>query len=833
MVELNECYTCSNNVPYIANDDTYDSTSEVNNNISIHDQKNSYSDNSPDLNNKNFVPPDLDNPPATIPLKPLYNRYCLIKQLGCGSFGTVTLAKALYDCGSNTDKRQFKNSLLYRDPSIIGNNITKTQNIVAIKTMMSRLPTLHDYKKIREIKFILRVPANKHLVQIYEIFIDDLYYQLHIVMEYMDQNLYQMMKRRRNRIFSYPSLKSILAQIVSGLRHIHQYNFFHRDIKPENILISPSSTYFDKQWLREGNYQDNYVVKLADFGLARDIFNKHHFTSYVSTRWYRSPEILLRNGFYSKPLDIWAFGCVAIEVTTFEPLFPGSDEIDQIWKILKMLGSPNRIFVDKKNDIPSGGYWNDCLKLTNRLKLQFPDIDGISIDTLLPNPQLRDLIDVVKKCLLWDPLKRSTVEELINMNFFKDTIAQEELFQRQRECKTNTEQAMLFAGINSNSINNYAQQELLFNKNKEEISLDDLDNDENGKLTVIDAPTILMDFDNKEPKDEKMPYGTFFTDDNWDPSCPLEADKHVSHHDMLNNFHNELEQFCEETEEFLANAVDSDSGSNYITDDELSKEIEKSLNYYPMPREQPNSSSSYSLKQQTNINCDSTNNQNLNVSINNNENDQLYSNFVNNSIAADINIEPLIIDSNNVDCDEFELITEELPPDLCNEEEDDKVFKMNNYNYQQTFGNFNETNGHSTTTDSKNNFTPRIFLPNNSTVDNGNYNSSNFNGFTKGNYMNETYYSNNAVNTNPIDIPNYSNNNPNFFKFTSDIHNNADDNKDINNNRNILNNRRANDHGTNHTNSNLQYTNQTNDINDRSRKNYDKSSTNFFSNMTF
>jgi len=59
---------------------------------------------------------------------------------------------------------------------------------------------------------------------------------------------------------------------------MHKHGFFHRDLKPENILISK-----DK------------VVKICDFGLAREIRSRPPFTDYVSTRWYRAPEILLKS----------------------------------------------------------------------------------------------------------------------------------------------------------------------------------------------------------------------------------------------------------------------------------------------------------------------------------------------------------------------------------------------------------------------------------------------------------------------------------------------------------------------------------------------------------
>lgn len=383
-------------------------------------------------------PPDVNSPPKYLPLQPLNKKYNLIDKLGSGSFGTVFLAKRLSDCDSHQSNK-YKNTILQKDLSsplhLHYNKMVKRQGLVAIKTMMTKLPTLNDYNRVREIKFILSLPASDHLVSIHELFIDDLNFQLHIVMECMSQNLYQMMKHRKRRVFSIPSLKSILAQVLAGIKHIHDYDFFHRDLKPENILITPSIHYFDSSYLDEGNYPDNYVVKLADFGLARHIDNPNPYTQYVSTRWYRSPEILLRTGKYSKPIDIWAFGCVAVEVTIFKALFPGSNELDQLWRILEVLGTPypteHQNFLQGQHHscwnipTPPGGIWKDAEKWAKKLDLDFPYKPGISLDRFISSTQLSDLTDVIRLCLMWNPADRATVDELCSMPFFQDTVVQQ------------------------------------------------------------------------------------------------------------------------------------------------------------------------------------------------------------------------------------------------------------------------------------------------------------------------------------------------------------------------------------------------------------------------
>ena len=104
---------------------------------------------------------------------------------------------------------------------------------------------------------------------------------------------------------------------------MHQNGFFHRDLKPENLLLTK-----------------NLTVKIADFGLAREIRSSPPYTNYVATRWYRAPEILLRSPKYNSPVDIFALGCIMTELSLGKPLFNGSSEIDQINKICTVLGTP-------------------------------------------------------------------------------------------------------------------------------------------------------------------------------------------------------------------------------------------------------------------------------------------------------------------------------------------------------------------------------------------------------------------------------------------------------------------------------------------------------------
>ena len=107
-------------------------------------------------------------------------------------------------------------------------------------------------------------------------------------------------------------VQHLIYQLFLAIDHTHRAGIYHRDIKPENILIS------------------NDTMKLADFGSCRSVYSKQPLTEYISTRWYRPPECLLTEGRYGYKMDLWAAGCVMYELCTLKPLFPGSNELDQV-----------------------------------------------------------------------------------------------------------------------------------------------------------------------------------------------------------------------------------------------------------------------------------------------------------------------------------------------------------------------------------------------------------------------------------------------------------------------------------------------------------------------
>ena len=272
------------------------------------------------------------------------------------------------------------------------------------------------------------LPGHPHLVPAYDIFLDPYSRKLHIAMEYMDGNLYQLMKARDHKPLDCGSVKSILYQILSGLEHIHEHNFFHRDIKPENILVSTSATDSGNSFKRYSSLvtppstPPTYSIKIADFGLARETHSRVPYTTYVSTRWYRAPEVLLRAGEYSAPVDIWAVGAMAVEIATLKPLFPGGNEVDQVWRVCEIMGSPSA-WMNKHGQKIGGGEWKDGIKLAQKLGFSFPKMAPHSLESVLaPQQWPTSLSQLVTWCLMWDPKVRPTSRQALDHEFFVDAV---------------------------------------------------------------------------------------------------------------------------------------------------------------------------------------------------------------------------------------------------------------------------------------------------------------------------------------------------------------------------------------------------------------------------
>ncbi|XP_020260715.1 cyclin-dependent kinase F-3 isoform X1 [Asparagus officinalis] len=259
----------------------------------------------------------------------------------------------------------------------------ETNEMVAVKKMKRKFYFWEECMNLREVKS-LRKLNHPNIVKLKEVIREN--NELFFIFEHMECNLYQVMKDRQNG-FTEAEIRSFMSQVLQGLAHMHKNGYFHRDMKPENLLVT------------------NDVIKIADFGLAREVMSMPPYTEYVSTRWYRAPEVLLQFSFYTPAIDMWAVGAILAELFTHSPLFPGESETDQIYKICNVLGTPDSCI------------WPEGMNLPRSVNFRFFQIPSANLSNIIPNASL-EAIDLILKLCAWDPLKRPTAEQALQHPFF-------------------------------------------------------------------------------------------------------------------------------------------------------------------------------------------------------------------------------------------------------------------------------------------------------------------------------------------------------------------------------------------------------------------------------
>lgn len=240
---------------------------------------------------------------------------------------------------------------------------------------------------IREISLLKEI-RDDYIVALYNIVHSDSH-KLYLVFEFLDLDLKKYMESiPAGEGLGSPMVKRFMSQLVKGTKYCHSHRILHRDLKPQNLLID-----------KEGN------LKLADFGLARAFgVPLRTYTHEVVTLWYRAPEILLGGRQYSTGVDMWSIGCIFAEMATRKPLFPGDSEIDEIFKIFRILGTPNE-------DI-----WPGVTTLPD-FKTSFPKWSRKSLADHVPTLDEHG-IDLLESLLFYDPAMRISAKRAICHPYF-------------------------------------------------------------------------------------------------------------------------------------------------------------------------------------------------------------------------------------------------------------------------------------------------------------------------------------------------------------------------------------------------------------------------------
>ncbi|XP_064340351.1 cyclin-dependent kinase-like 3 isoform X2 [Camelus dromedarius] len=261
-----------------------------------------------------------------------------------------------------------------------------TGQIVAIKIFYEKPEKSVNKIAAREIKFLKQF-HHENLVNLIEVFRQKR--KIHLVFEFIDHTVLDELQHYCHGLES-KRLRKYLFQILRAIEYLHNNNIIHRDIKPENILVSQSG-----------------ITKLCDFGFARTLAAPGDvYTDYVATRWYRAPELVLKDTSYGKPVDIWALGCMIIEMATGNPYLPSSSDLDLLHKIVLKVGNltPHLQSIFSKSPIFTGVVLPQVQHPKSPRK-KYPKLNGL-------------LADIVHACLQIDPAERISSTDLLHHEYF-------------------------------------------------------------------------------------------------------------------------------------------------------------------------------------------------------------------------------------------------------------------------------------------------------------------------------------------------------------------------------------------------------------------------------
>ncbi|KAE9610126.1 hypothetical protein Lal_00006352 [Lupinus albus] len=273
----------------------------------------------------------------------------------------------------------------------------KTGEVVAIKKVKMNISRDgFPLSALREMNILLSFD-HPSIVDVKEVAVDD-YDGTFMVMEYMEHDLKELMKAKKHP-FSIGEIKSMMKQLIEGVKYIHDNWVIHRDLKTSNILLN-----------NEGH------LKICDFGLSRQYGSPlKPYTPVVVTLWYRAPELLLGAKEYSTAIDMWSVGCIMAELISKEALFAGKTEVEQLDKIFRTLGSPDEKIWPGLSKLP-GSKGKFIKQPFNMLKRKFRATSFIGL------PVLSELgFDLLEKLLTYDPEKRITAEEALLHDWFHES----------------------------------------------------------------------------------------------------------------------------------------------------------------------------------------------------------------------------------------------------------------------------------------------------------------------------------------------------------------------------------------------------------------------------
>jgi len=220
---------------------------------------------------------------------------------------------------------------------------------------------------------------------------------LNLVLEYVPETVYKFTSqhRKKEQSSNIPLIyvKLFTYQMCRALHYIHSLSICHRDIKPQNLLINPETG----------------VLKICDFGSAKQLVKGEPNVSYICSRYYRAPELIFGATQYTTAIDVWSLGCCFGEMLLGVPLFAGGTSIDQLVEIIRILGTPSKEQIEAMNK--------------DYLEFKFPSVKAQEWSEVFSSRKescSEEAYDLISRFLQYDPEKRITPHEALCHPFFDE-----------------------------------------------------------------------------------------------------------------------------------------------------------------------------------------------------------------------------------------------------------------------------------------------------------------------------------------------------------------------------------------------------------------------------
>ena len=268
-----------------------------------------------------------------------------------------------------------------------------TGEFFTIKIMRKKIKSLDEIYQLPEVKYAKQIGKHSNVLHVYDAIYEPVIGRFSIVYDYMDTDLFSLLEKSE---LDSSDILTYAHQLIKGLAYLHSLNLIHRDIKPENLLINTSTK----------------NLKIGDLGSMAEAPCTYSPGIYITTLWYRSPEILLKSPLYSVESDVWAAGCVIAEMILSKPLFTGRDTKGQIQRIHNVLGPPTDELYE-------------AIKADSRYKaFQFKNIEYNPLETIFEESGYEnyDLIELIRNMLTFLPDNRITAEAALNSTIFDEFI---------------------------------------------------------------------------------------------------------------------------------------------------------------------------------------------------------------------------------------------------------------------------------------------------------------------------------------------------------------------------------------------------------------------------